>query len=103
MRLARLSASEIHSCTDFSVAVAIGIAAIGNRIALAGREEQVAFEAMLFGVEIVIAAVHDVELLVRATLQDFTLLYHQNLVGAADGRKDRKSTRLNSSHIPLSR
>src|SRR5690348_1165445 len=85
MRLAHLSADKIHSRIEFSIAVAIS--GIGNRVALARRQEQVAFEAMLFGVEIVVAAVHGVELLVRATLQDLSLLHHQNLVGAADGRK----------------
>src|SRR5580704_18593325 len=40
---------------------------------------------MLLGVEIVVAATHLVELLVRAALYDLALLDDQNLIGSANG------------------
>ena len=42
---------------------------------------------MLSGIQIVVAALRGIELFVRASLHDLSLLHHQNLVGAADGRQ----------------
>ncbi len=54
-------------------------------VAFAGGEEEVGFEAVLAGVEVVVAAAEGVEGLVGAALDDLALLDDEDLVGAADG------------------
>ena len=57
----------------------------GNRcVTLARSEEQVAFETMLFGVKLVVAALDRVKFFVSATLDNSALLDDENLIGAAD-------------------
>src|ERR1700736_818484 len=56
-------------------------------VAFAGGEEQVGFQAVLAGVEIVVAAVERVEGLVGAAFEDLALFDDQDLVGAADRRE----------------
>src|SRR5258706_9457536 len=58
-----------------------------KRVALARREKQVVLHPMLPGVQIVVAASRSIELFVGASLDELPLLHHQDLVGAANGRK----------------
>ena len=55
------------------------------RVAFAGGEEEVGFQAVLAGVEVVVAALHGVELVVVAALDDEAAFDDEDLVGAADG------------------
>jgi hypothetical protein len=50
-----------------------------------GVDEAIGFEPVLFVIQLAIAAVHRQQLGVRAALDDFARLEHQNLIGAADG------------------
>jgi len=53
-------------------------------VAFAGGEEEVGFEAVLAGVEVVVAAVELVEGLVGSALYDLALFDDTNLVGSPD-------------------
>jgi len=55
-------------------------------VAFAGGEEEVRLEAVLAGVEVVVAAAEAVERLMGSALQNQAGLDDQDLVGAADGR-----------------
>src|ERR1700682_4081633 len=57
----------------------------GLRIAFAGRQEEVHFDAMLPGVEVPIAAPQSVKTLACAAFDDASGLDHQDLIGAPDG------------------
>src|SRR5207245_4382434 len=54
---------------------------------LAGVDEAIRFELVLFVVERAVAAAECDELGVRAALDDLSLLEHENLIGAANGRQ----------------
>src|SRR5208282_5905447 len=56
-------------------------------IALARSQKEIALNAVLLGIEIVIAAAHGVEFFVGAVFDNLSLLDDQNLIGAADRRK----------------
>ncbi len=58
-----------------------------HRVAFAGREKQVLLEAVLLGVELVVAAAELEQRLMRAALDDAAAFDHQDLIGAADGRE----------------
>src|SRR5215203_3020819 len=58
-----------------------------RREAIAWRDQRIAFEAVLSRVQPVIAPVGPQQLFVRTALDDFTVLEHENLIGAADRRK----------------
>src|SRR5438445_1692832 len=68
------------------------------RLALARREEQVGFEAVLFRVQVEITAARDVERFVLAALDDAAGLYDQNLVDAADGGKQGRDDECGSAY-----
>jgi hypothetical protein len=54
-------------------------------VAFAGGEEEVGFQAVLAGVEVVVAAAELVEGLVGSSFDDVALLDDEDLVGAANG------------------
>ena len=54
-------------------------------VAFAGGQEEVGFEAVLAGVEVVVTAVELVEGLVGSALYDLALFDDEDLVGSADG------------------
>src|SRR5207244_11287162 len=58
-----------------------------RREILARIDEAIFLESILFVVELPVPAALDEQLLVRAALDDFALLEHQNLVGALNGRQ----------------
>src|ERR1700678_4746033 len=87
MKLADLSAEHAY-CVCSLLFIAARRAAVSvalRRIAFTGREEKIMLQALLTGVEIVVAAFECVELFVGAALDDLSLFHHQNLVGAPDG------------------
>src|SRR6266700_5983495 len=57
----------------------------GDFVAFTGGQEEVGLEAVLSGVEIVVAAAQGKQLGVVAALQDSSMLHDQDLIGAADG------------------
>ena len=59
----------------------------GLFFAFAGSQKQVRFDAVLLGVEVVVAAAGRVEFLVGPALDDAAGFDHQDLIGAADGRE----------------
>src|SRR5689334_3822080 len=68
-----------------SLAAVSGV--LRNAVALAGREKQIRFQAMLARVEIPVAAMLLEERFMRPALDNPATLNHQDLIGAADGRK----------------
>jgi hypothetical protein len=63
----------------------LGGSEVFNLVAFPGGEEEIGFEAVLAGVEVIVATVEGVEGLMGATFEDASLLDDQDLVGAADG------------------
>ena len=58
--------------------------AFRNDVSFSRRKKKVRFEPMLARVEIVVATTHRKQLCMVTALYDFSLLDHQNLVGAPD-------------------
>src|SRR5580700_970716 len=91
MRLANLSLEHTQGVGGFDIAIACRTGAAVpvclKLAAFARREKEVMLQAMLPGVEIVVAALRAIELFVRAALDDSPLLHHQNLVSATYSRK----------------
>src|SRR5579863_6767676 len=56
-----------------------------DHVSLARSKEEIGFEAVLAGVEVVVPPTEGEELGVVAALNDSSLLHDQDLVGAADG------------------
>jgi hypothetical protein len=53
-------------------------------ISLAWREKEIGFEAVLAGIEVIVAATERIEMPVIAAFDDASFLDNQNLVGAAN-------------------
>src|SRR5579863_7202850 len=89
--LADLSPEHSQRVSSFHIAVACGAGVAVRvplkRISLARGKKQVLLHPMLRGIEIVVAALRSIELFMRTPLHDLSLLHHQNLISAPDGRK----------------
>jgi hypothetical protein len=59
----------------------------GHCVAFAGGEEEIGFEAVLAGVEVVVTAAECEEHLMIAALDDAAAFDYEDLIGAADGRE----------------
>src|SRR5580765_2292135 len=85
---ARLTSQQADGRGIVVAAVLVSIGLFNLRaFTFAGREEQVAFDTVLPGVEVVVAAAEIVERIVRAAFDDAAGFDDKNLFGSANGGK----------------
>ena len=71
-------------CSDVQTMISWRCLLRRDHVTFTWGKEKVCFQAMLPGVQVVIAATHGEKLGMVAALHDASLLHHQDLVGAAN-------------------
>jgi hypothetical protein len=89
--LADIPSDESHCLGDGRlVPILLGCSHVisnGRGITLPGRQEQIALQTMLLGVQLEVTSAQRIEFFVSAAFDNLSLLDDQNLIGAPNGRQ----------------